>query len=452
MKWSRQIIAIIALAVLWGVTGFWGFNNMRARSQAEALLQNKYNRAFYETLQRTKNVEVLLSKALVSASPEQMDTIFSDLWYNANSAQENLNQIPVSHNILARTSKFLTQVGDYSFTLAKNNKGRPLTEKDWETMEKLYRTAKTLTKELARIEREAADGRFTWTEVKRGFVEELPKGAVGSADNSFRRLDTQLQELPVLVYDGPFSDHIERITPRGLTGETITREQAVEIARKFIDLRGAKIRETRIAGETRGKIPAYSVEFRVGEKPWEIISVDVSKKGGHVVYMINPRSVNASKLTNEQVREKAHSFLESRSLKDMVATYILKEENVATVSFAWKQKGVVVYPDLVKVQVALDSGQIVGFDALGYLISHHQRSLPEPRISWEEARAKLSPRVKLLAERMAVVPTSGQKEVLTYEFKTKLDDDIFLVYINALTGEEEHILKLLETPNGTLSL
>ncbi|KUK31936.1 MAG: Spore germination YpeB [Thermoanaerobacterales bacterium 50_218] len=452
MKWSHQTIAIVALAVLWGITGVWGVSNMRARSQAEALLQNKYNRAFYETLQRTKNVEVLLSKALVSASPEQMDTIFSDLWYNANSAQENLNQVPVAHNIIARTSKFLTQVGDYSFTLAKNNKGQPLKEEDWETMEELYRKAKTLTKELARIEREAADGRFTWTEVKKGFIEQLSKGAVASADNSFRRIDTQLQELPVLVYDGPFSDHIEKIAPRGLTGEVITKDQAIEIARKFIDLRGSKIQEARIAGETRGKIPAYSVEFRIGEKPWEIISVDVSKKGGHVVYMINPRSVDTSKLTNDQILEKALSFLESRGLKDMVATYILKEENVATVSFVWKQDGVVIYPDLIKVQVALDNGQIVGFDALGYLTSHHKRSLPEPRVSWEQARAKLSPRVELLAERMAVVPTSGQREVLTYEFKTKLDDDTFLVYINALTGDEEHILKLLETPNGTLSL
>lgn len=452
MKWSRQNAAIVALAVFCGLTAFWGIGNLRARRQAETMLQNKYNRAFYECLQRTKNVEVLLSKGLVSASPEQMDTLFSDLWYNANSAQENLNQIPVSHNVIARTAKFLTQVGDYAYSLAKENQGRPLSEKDWKTIEELYGKAGALARELSLVERDVTRGRFSWTEVKRGFVRQLPKGPLATADHSFRRVDTQLQELPVLIYDGPFSDHIERVKPLGLTGKMINAEEAKNIARRFIDLGGVKVQGARIAGQIRGKIPAYSVEFRVREKPWDIISVDVSKKGGHVVYVINPRAVSRTKLRDDEAFARAQDFLASRGLVNMVPTYTLREQNVTTVSFAYKQDDVVVYPDLIKLQVALDSGQVIGYEALGFLTSHHKRSLPTPRISWEEARARLSPRVKVLAERMAVVPTSGQREVLTYEFKTQLGDDIFLVYINALTGDEEHILKLLKTSTGTLAL
>lgn len=60
----------------------------------------------YESLQRSKNVEALLSKGLATASPEHMDTLFSDLWYNANAAQENLLQLPLSHQVVARTAKF----------------------------------------------------------------------------------------------------------------------------------------------------------------------------------------------------------------------------------------------------------------------------------------------------------------------------------------------------------
>ncbi len=37
-------------------------------------------------------------------------------------------------------------------------------------------------------------------------------------------------------------------------------------------------------------------------------------------------------------------------------------------------------------------------------------------------------------------------------FIFKLADGDFLVYINAQSGEEEHILKLLNLPNGTLTL
>ncbi len=452
MEWTRRNAAIVALAVFWGATALWGIGQLRARRQAETLLQNKYKRAFYECLQRTKNVEVLLSKGLVSASPEQMDTIFSDLWYNANSAQENLSQLPVSHNVIAGTARFLTQAGDYAYSLAKRNGTEPLTEKDWQTMEQLYGKAKTLTRELASIEREAAAGTFRWTEAKSGLSRLLTRGPVASADRSFRRVDSQLQELPVLVYDGPFSDHIERMNPRGLTGKVITAEQAKDVARRFLDLGGKRVREVRIAGQIRGKIPAYSVEFQVGEKPWEIISVDVSKKGGHIVYMINPRSVARAKLKDDEALARAREFLASRGLADVVPTYTLRERNILTASFVSQQDGVVIYPDLVKVQVALDNGQILGYEAFGYLTSHQRRNLPAPRLTLEQARESLSPRVKVLAERLAVVPTSGLHEVLTYEFKTKLNDDIFLVYINALTGDEEHILKLLKVPTGTLTL
>ncbi len=452
MKWTRQTGAVVALAVFWGATAFWGIGQLRARRQAEALLQNKYNRAFYECLQRTKNVEVLLSKGLVSASPEQMDTLFSDLWYNSNAAQENLNQLPVSHNVIARTAKLLTQVGDYAYSLARRNRGEPLKPEDWRTMEQLYRKAGVLTRELTSIEREAASGRFRWTEVKQGLARQLPREPVAAADHSFRRVDTQLQELPVLVYDGPFSDHIERMKPLGLTGKMVTAEEAKEIARRFLDPGGARIRGARIAGQIRGKIPAYSVEFRVGERPWEIISVDVSKKGGHVVYMLNPRAVPEAKLSDEEGKARAQAFLASRGLLNMVPTYTLREQNILTVSFAYRQDGVVIYPDLIKVQVALDNGQVLGYEAQGFLTSHHQRTLPAPRVTLEEARRRLSPRVKVAAERLAVIPTSGQQEVLTYEFKTQLGKDIFLVYINALTGDEEHILKLLKVPTGTLTL
>jgi hypothetical protein len=75
-----------------------------------------------------------------------------------------------------------------------------------------------------------------------------------------------------------------------------------------------------------------------------------------------------------------------------------------------------------------------------------------PVISATEARSRLSPRVQALSERLALIPTSSKGEVLTYEFKTKLGNNVFLVYINAQNGEEEQILKLLNMPNGTLIL
>lgn len=452
MPRNRYFYGVVSLLVLWGLTAFWGLNQLQAKRRAEMLLQNKYNRAFYEAIQRTKNVEALLSKGLVSASPGQMDRLFSDLWYNASAAQDNLNQLPVSHNVLARTSKFLAQVGDYAYSLTKQNRTGALSDDDWKTMEKLYSSSISLNRELIAVEHQAATGRFRWTEVRQGLIRNLPQGTVATADRSFRHIETQLQEVPVLVYDGPFSDHIQLIKPMGLTGNMVTVEQAREIARRFIDLSGSKIRSVRTLGITKGKIPAYRFEFRVGDRKWEIATVDVSRKGGHIVNMINPREVSRSSLSDEEGQRKAQNFLVSWGVASMVPTYSLRQQNILTVSFVSKQNDIVIYPDLIKVQVALDNGQILGYEALGFLMSHHQRKLPQPKLTLEQASARLSPRLKASTGRLALIPTSAKDEVLTYEFKGQLGKDTFLVYINALTGDEQQILKLLKLPHGTLSL
>ncbi|HHV34512.1 MAG TPA: germination protein YpeB [Syntrophomonadaceae bacterium] len=448
---NRYTAAIITLAVLFGVTALWGMFQVKERRVAETQLENKYNRAFYESLQRSKNVEALLSKGLASGSSSNTDNLFADLWYNANAAQENLHQLPLSHQVVARTSKFLTQVGDYAYAITKRDQGTKLTERDRTTMRELYGKSQNLTKEMSAVQRQASAGTFKWTEVKKGLDSKFAKGSSG-ADDSFRRVDSQMQEIPVLIYDGPFSDHLDRAKPLGVTGKTVTSGQAQKSARSFIDFKGAKVSEVESTKEVKGKIPAYGFEFRTGNKPSDVITINVTKTGGHVVYYTNPRLVGKAKISVSKAKSLAEDFLQSRGIKNMMPTYTLRANNTLTVSFAYKQRDVVIYPDLIKVMVALDNGQILTYDAMGFLMSHHKRDLPKAKISIDEARKKLNPELKVKAERMAVIPTAGKHEVLAYEFKAEMRGDTFLVYINALTGGEEHIFKLLKTPGGTLVL
>jgi len=136
----------------------------------------------------------------------------------------------------------------------------------------------------------------------------------------------------------------------------------------------------------------------------------------------------------------------------MTDTYYLKEDNTATINYAYTQDGIVIYPDLIKVKVALDNGEILGFEAKGYLSSHTDRNIPEPSISEEEARSKISSKIKVYSSGLAIIPTEYKTELFTYEFKGKLNDKDFIVYINANTGEEEDILMIINTPNGVLTM
>ena len=54
----------------------------------------------------------------------------------------------------------------------------------------------------------------------------------------------------------------------------------------------------------------------------------------------------------------------------------------------------------------------------------------------------------LVGERLVLIPTPSAAELLCYEFHIELRQDPYLVYINALNGEEEVILKLLDMGDG----
>jgi len=85
-------------------------------------------------------------------------------------------------------------------------------------------------------------------------------------------------------------------------------------------------------------------------------------------------------------------------------------------------------------------------------MTHHRRTLPVPRLMPSQARAKLSTHLKNVSGgRLVLIPAGAEQEKLTYEFRGQLDNDTFLIYINALNGKEEQVLRLVRNQEGILS-
>ena len=181
-------------------------------------------------------------------------------------------------------------------------------------------------------------------------------------------------------------------------------------------------------------------------------SIAVSKKGGHVVYMNYNRNIENEEISQEQADEIGKNFLEEKGFENMKETYYLKNNGVVTINYAYQQDNVVIYPDLIKLKVALDNGEILGIETTGYLNSHFERTLQQPKISIDEARQTINQDLEIGSEGLAIVPTEYKTEVLCWEFKGKVEDREFLVYINVETGEEQDILMIVNTPNGTLTM
>ncbi len=129
----------------------------------------------------------------------------------------------------------------------------------------------------------------------------------------------------------------------------------------------------------------------------------------------------------------------------------MKENGAVTVNYAYMQDDIVVYADLIKLKIALDNGEILGIETSGYLNNHTEREAQIPVITMEEAKANLNKNLEITSSGKAIIPTEWKTEVFCYEFKGRIYDTDFLVYVNAKTGKEENILVIIETPNGILT-
>ncbi|HHY36680.1 MAG TPA: germination protein YpeB [Firmicutes bacterium] len=451
---ARRIVALgLSLLLLVG-GGWWLWQTQRRARATENALEASYQRAFFDLLKNMENLDTLLGKSLASGSSGQRIMSLTSVWHEAENARANLANMPVGMVNMMRSQQYLAQLGDYCYVLAeKQARGLELEAEEWQQLAQLHEQTREIHAGLREIMAGIGEEGFQW----RSFAslsrnKKLTPRAQSIADG-FSKLDEKLRDqAPTLTYDGPFSDHIEEQEPKGLTGERISEAQAREIALEFLDLAGEagyKIGEIR---KTRGRIPAYSLTIeREGENRGQI-ALDVSQQGGHVVWMLNSRLPRESKLSLTEALARAEDFLAQRGLARMVPTGTIREGNRLSVSFAAQEDGVIIYPDLIKVTVALDDGEIIAYDAMGFLMAHHKRDLPQPKLTPEEAEKKVSRQMEVQRTRLAVIPMSNLEEKLCYEVRGKVNGDTYLVYINAVTGDEEKILQLVETEAGTRAM
>ena len=171
------------------------------------------------------------------------------------------------------------------------------------------------------------------------------------------------------------------------------------------------------------------------------------------MYMNTNRDVNTEIISQEEANQKGKDFLTSKGFPNMKETYFLKQEGIVTINYAYMQDNVIMYPDLIKVKVALDNGEVLGIETTGYLNNHvENRDISNIKITEEEAKKDLNTDLEIISSGLAVIPTEWKSEILCYEFKGKVDDREFLVYINTENGREEDILIITNTPNGTLAM
>ena len=231
---------------------------------------------------------------------------------------------------------------------------------------------------------------------------------------------------------------------RALDGRQYTPEEAIELTKSFIG--EDRILSVRLTGEGTTPVPCYELSAHVQEGKLDLA---VTKQGGQVVYMICDEDPDDTRFSKSELIDLAANFLRRNGYPQVSVSYWSLDDNLLTVNFAAMQEGVVLYPDLIKVQMSAESGLAVGFEALNYLANHTHRTALAPTLSEEEARSLLGPLLTVNTGRLCIIPTDAG-EALCYEFSAETADSRYLIYIDAATGQEREIYRVIEDDDGQL--
>ena len=441
---QKNKIWILLSVILLIVVAILGYNLYEQKNKYATITENDYNKAFYEVVDYVQNVKTYLAKTMVSKTAEHGAEMLTHVWRESNLAQSYLGMLPIESQELENTEKFLNQISEFSYSLSRKTiEGNELSDDDMSKIKELYNYSNDLSNTLNEMSDELNNGTLKWADL----VKNTESSKITEV-SGFDVVEDNFHEFTGLIYDGAFSEHITSSEKKGLTGEDIDEETAKQKAEEFIGK--DKIKETKSNGYVEnGDIPVYRFEITTNEE--QNVGISISKKGGHVVFLNYNRNVTEEKISPEESVQKGKEYLNNKGFPNMQETYYLKENGFITVNYAYKQNNVVIYPDLIKVKIALDNGEIIGLESTGYLNNHYERNISKNLISIEDAKKQLTNNIEIKSEGLAIIPTEWNTEILCYEFKGKVEDIDFIAYINAETGEEEDILIITNTPNGTLT-
>ncbi len=407
-----------------------------------------YTMSLNQLTDHVENVENFLAKATISSSSEAGIESLTEVWKEADISVSYLSQIPLNVEQLNKTAKFLNQLSEYSYSLSRKNIYKEkLTQEDLDNLKMLHEYSVKLKQGLKEIEEEISIGTISWEDLDKKENDYIKQ--VGNiSENSFIDIDNNFNEFEGLIYDGAFSEHIELEDKKGLQGEEISEDRAEEIVKEIFK---EKIENINRKGKIdQGNIAVY--QFEITEKDKSTSYIAISIKGGKVVMFNKNRDIAEEKITREQANQIGKEFLAKIGFENMQESYFQTQENIITINYLYKQNNILIYPDLIKVKIAMDNGEILGIESNGYLNMHQERTDITPTISMEEAKATLNKNLNIQSENLTIIPTEWKTEILCYEFKGKIDETEFLVYINAKNGREENILVIQETPGGILTM
>ncbi|MEH7355248.1 germination protein YpeB [Neobacillus drentensis] len=433
------LIGVLALGV--AGTAYWGYQEHQEKNAILLNAENNYQRAFHNLSYRMDILHDKIGTTLAMNSKATLSPSLIEVWRLTSQAHGDVGQLPLTLLPFNKTEEFLANIGNFSYrTAVRDLEKEPLTDKEYDTLKVLYKQSGDIQNELRNVQHMVLKNNLRWMDVELALA-----SGKESTDNTI--IDGfKTVEKTVSTYEesdfGPTFVNMQKKDEnfKKIKGKTISSQEAIQIAKKYMKFdSNAQVKVTENGkGSDYG---FYSVSIK-NKQTGQEASMDITKKAGHPIWFINNRDIKKQVLSLNEADNKAAAFLKENGFKDLEVFESTQYDNIGVFNFVTNINGVRIYPEAVKVKVALDNGDIIGVSAEEYLKSFQTRTIEKPAITMEQARAKINPNLKVMEDRQAIIVNDLNEEVLCYEFLGTIGEDTYRIFINAKNGFEEQVDKL----------
>ncbi len=437
--------AVIGLSIATGVLGLstlgFGIGYGISMSQANSYslqLENIYKKNYYELVDTVNTADMNISKLLASNNQDYQAKMLSDVAQGAKEMQSNIASLPLSSDNIVESVRFINQMSGYAQVLQeKLASGGELTESDLSTLNDMHESLTEMKKYLNQMSERMIYGYNILSESSR---------INGDYDNfslDFAQIQSDDTQYPTMIYDGPFSDSVVNQKVKGLKGNEISKEEAYKIVDSFFK----NIASLQYQGQTNGKFNTYN--FSILNTDNQKIYVQITKIGGKILTVSGNVESDVKNIDYQQAEKIALDFAKENGIEDATVVWHEELNDQTYFNIAPKQKNIILYPDLVKVKIDLENGNVIGYDAMSYWLNHTDRALSSASVTVEVAKANVDSSFEVKNERLVLAPLDYNREVLCWEFECERNGATYYIYINANTNVEENILKVVKTSDGS---
>ncbi len=398
-------------------------------------VESGYRSTLFEMVSVSEDMDDSLSKLSVSSGADEQRRLLTDLLVNSSLMESALERVPVDAATGTDISAFVNRTASYAKRLlGELAQGKQLTEMEKNTISYLSQVNHTLYGELNDIVMNMKDKDF------RAFLE----GKKSEVGNKFSQAGKDTHLNPDTAVDTPFSVQGNVGKNRLEQFEEVTAERAEELVKGYFST--YHIADTRMTGETEAR-GTQCYNFVMTDENGTEIYAEISKNGGKLMFFDTYEPCTQKNFDLEACDSLAREYLATLGIDDVEAAFTSDTGMVANITYVGVVNGVRVYPEAIRVRVCESKGRVIGIDAADYLFNHFERKIPQAQMSEREARDMLSGSLTPYEVHLALIANQG-KETLVYEYACYTENETYLVYLDANTGNEVQMYRIRESSGG----